>query len=172
MRTHTMTVRTPRRRLAVLAGLAFALAGPALAADAPKGGHTLSLGGGASAPAGPLLTRDQLRQCLSQQTALRSQGNEATRAQTELEASRKEISRLEAELQSERGAVDAGDDGAVAAFNAKLEHWRGLAEAYNAKLPAVNGRIDEYNAAQARWQGECGNRRYDEADYFAIQRGK
>jgi hypothetical protein len=36
----------------------------------------------------------------------------------------------------------------------------------------VNGRIDQYNAAQAQWQGDCGNRRYDEADYFAIQRGK
>lgn len=167
-----MTVRTPRRRLAVLAGLACTLAGPALAADAPRAGNTLSLGGAATTAGGPLLTRDQLRQCLSQQAALRSQGHEATRAQTELEASRKELSRLETELQSERSTVDAANDGAVTAFNAKLEHWRGLAEAYNAKLPAVNGRIDEYNAAQARWQGECGSRRYDEADYFAIQRGR
>lgn len=166
-----MTVRIPRRRLAVLAGLALALTGPALGADAPQGGHTLSLGGAAGA-GGPLLTRDQLRQCLAQQAALRSQGHEAARAQSELDASRKDISRLEAELQSAQSTVDVADDGAVAAFNARLEHWRGLAEAYNAKLPAVNGRIDEYNAAQARWQGECGNRRYDEADYLAIQRDK
>ena len=60
----------------------------------------------------------------------------------------------------------------MAYFNAKLEQLKAKTEAFNAKLPVVNGRIDQYNAAQAQWQGDCGNRRYDEADYFAIQRGK
>lgn len=166
-----MTVRIPRRRLAVLAGLALALTGPALGADAPQGGHTLSMGGAAGA-GGPLLTRDQLRGCLSQQAALRTQGSDAQREQSELDASRQEIARLEGELQSERGTVDATSEGAVAAFNAKLEQLKAKTEAFNAKLPVVNGRIDEYNAAQAKWQNDCGNRRYDEADYFAIQRGK
>jgi septal ring factor EnvC (AmiA/AmiB activator) len=167
-----MTVRTLRgRSLAALAGAALAFAAPAFGADAPKGGNTLSLGGKAPA-AGPLLTRDQLRGCLSQQAALRTQGSDAQRDQSELDASRQEIARLEGELQSERGTVDATSEDAVAAFNAKLEQLKAKTEAFNAKLPEVNGRIDEYNAAQAKWQNDCGNRRYDEADYFAIQRGK
>jgi len=167
-----MTVRTIRgRSLAVLAGALLALAAPAFGADAPKGGNTLSLGGKAPA-GGPLLTREQLRTCLGQQAALRTQGSDAQREQSELDASRQEIARLEAELQAERGTVDATNEGAVDAFNAKLGQLKGKTEAFNEKLPVVNGRIDEYNAAQAKWQGDCGNRRYDEADYFAIQRGK
>ena len=167
-----MTVRTLRGRLlAVAVGAVLALAAPAFGADAPKGGNTLSLGGKAPA-SGPMLTREQLRSCLSQQTALRSEGSDAQREQSELDASRQEIARLETELQAERGTVDATSEGAVAAFNAKLEQLKAKTEAFNAKLPVVNGRIDQYNAAQAQWQGDCGNRRYDEADYFAIQRGK
>jgi chromosome segregation ATPase len=167
-----MTVRSIRGcSLAVLAGAVLAHAAPAFGADASKGGNTLSLGGKAPA-GGPLLTREQLRTCLSQQTALRSQGGDAQREQSELDASRQEIARLETELQAERGTVDASNEGAVNAFNAKLEQIKGKTEAFNAKLPVVNGRIDEYNAAQAKWQSDCGSRRYDEADYFAIQRGK
>jgi hypothetical protein len=167
-----MTVRTIRgRSLAVLAGAVLALAAPAFGADAPKGGNTLSLGGKAPG-GGPLLTRDQLRSCLSQQAALRTQGSDAQREQSELDASRQEIARLETELQAERGTVDATNEGAVAAFNAKLEQLKAKTEAFNGKLPVVNGRIDEYNAVQAKWQNDCGNRRYDEADYFAVQRGK
>ena len=165
-----MTVRSMRRHLPALAA-ALGLAAPAFAADPPAGGHTLGLGGKAPS-GGPLLTREQLRQCLSQQAALKEQGSQAGREQSQLDASRRELARLESELQAERPKVDPADDGAVAAFNGRLEHWRGLADAYNARLPAVNGAIDAYNAAQARWQGECGNRRYDEADYVAIQRGK
>ena len=47
-----------------------------------------------------------------------------------------------------------------------------LIDAYNAALPAFNAQAKAYQERHANWQRDCADRPYDEADYFAIQRGK
>ncbi len=155
------------------------------AADpAPKKGNTLTLGSGK--PTGKLLTRDQLRQCLAKQKALKEQDAETAQAQTALDADKAAIARADAELESEaaalqaeRAAVDTTKEESIAAFNAKLaqraerERARDQRVAdYNTRLPAFNARVQAGNQVRQGWQADCADRAYDEADYFAIQRGK
>ncbi len=169
----------------LLLAVALGLPLTAAAADpAAKRGNTLTLGGGK--PAGKLLTRDQLRLCLAQQKALKQQDAETAQAQTALDADKAEIARadaaLEAEaaaLQAERAAVDASQEASVAAFNARLvqraerERARDQRVAdYNMRLPAFNARVQAGHQVRQAWQADCADRAYDEADYFAIQRGK
>lgn len=182
-----MVRRTPHRPL-LLTGL-LACAGLCAnvnlqAADpAAKTGNTLTLNGGK--PTGTL-TRDQLRQCLSQQKSIKDQNSEAARAQTELQAQKAEVARqrdeLEkegADLDTERAAIDATKAEAVEAFNSKLvqrrqrlEQHDALIEAYNAKLRPFNEKVQVLDTTRQTWVGECGNRSYDEVDFYAIQRGK
>lgn len=157
----------------------------AMGADpAPKKGNTLTLSGGK--PTGKLMTRDQLRTCLAQQKTLQAQDADTARTQVALDGDKAEIARLDAELereaaalQVERATVDVTKDEAVAAFNAKLaqraerERVRDQRVAdYNARLPAFNERVQAGNQVRQGWKTDCADRAYDEADYFAIQRGK
>lgn len=169
----------------LLLAAALLLPPTAGAADpAPKKGNTLTLGGGK--PSGKLLTRDQLRQCLARQKTLKAQDAEAVQAQAALDVEKAEIARADAELerdaaalQAERAAIDTTKDEAIAAFNAKLNQRAERERArdqriadYNAKLPVFNARVQSDNQSRQGWQTDCGGRAYDEADYFAIERGK
>jgi hypothetical protein len=179
----------PRRFHCLSASILLAFGLAAQAADptppaAPRKGNVLTLSGGK--PTGKLLTRDQLRQCLASQTALKQQDDEAAKAQAVLDADKAAIARLDAEqtqqaaaLQAERANVDLKDEAAVAAFNAKLaqraesETRRNqLVADYNAKLAPFNAQVKAVNQTRDVWQAGCADRSYDEADYFAIQRGK
>lgn len=180
------TTSTRCWRAALLAAALAAAASPLLAADpAPaKKGNILSISGGK--PTGKLLTRDQLRACLKQQAALKEQGADASKAQAVLDADKAEIARADAELArtdealaAERATVDVSNSAAVDAFNAKLQQQAAQreerdkrVEAYNARLPAYNQQAQALQGAEQGWKADCGDRAYDEADYFAIQRGK
>lgn len=169
------------------AGVAAHAAEPAPPA-APKKGNVLKLNGSKTSgkPAGKLLTRDQLRQCLANQVVLKQQDAELVKAQAALDADKAAVAKLdaeqaqqEAELQAERATVDLKDEAAVTAFNAKLAQ-RGDVEGrrsqmvadYNAKLAPFNALVQSVNQSRDAWQAGCADRDYDEADYFAIQRGK
>lgn len=171
------------KHLLLACALLWPLAAPA-AGPTPKKGNTLSFGGGK--PVGKLLTRDQLRQCLAQQKALKDQDAETAQAQAGLDGEKAAIARADAELerqaaelQAERATIDATQEAAVAAFNAKLSQ-RGESERardqrvadYNARLPAFNARVQAGKLSHEAWQSDCAGRAYDEADFFAIQRGK
>ena len=170
---------------ALCAALSLGLQPTAQAADAAaKKGNTLTIGGGAAN--GKLLSRDQLRQCLAQQKLLKSQGEEVAITQATLDAEKARIGRLDAELeqqqgalQAERAAVDAASEAAVTAYNAKLaqreERQRQRdqqSDAYNARLEPFNAQARAVNASRQDWASQCADRPYDEADFFAIQRGK
>lgn len=167
----------------MFAALFLPLSAPA-AEPAPKKGNILKLGAGKAT--GKLLTRDQLRQCLRQQEALKSQGSEAAQAQSALDADKVAVNRMtqeleqqDAQLQTERAGIDLKNEAAVAAFNVKLKQReeqqqlreKAVAE-YNAKLPPFNAQAQAYTSANEAWLQECGNREYDELDFYAIQRGK
>jgi hypothetical protein len=179
----------PRRFHSLTASILLVACVAADAADpappaAAKKGNVLTLNGGK--PTGKLLTRDQLRQCLANQAALKQQDAEAAQAQAVLDADKAAIASADAqlaqqatELQAERATVDVKNDAQVAAFNAKLtqraelEGRRNqLVADYNAKLPPFNALVQAVNQSREVWQAGCADRAYDEADFFAIQRGK
>jgi len=151
---------------------------------AAKKGNVLNLGGGKGT--GKLLTRDQLRQCLTRQTELKQQDAEAAKGQAALDADKAAIASLDTELaaqasalQADRATVDLKDPAAVNAFNAKVSQREALegqrnqrVADYNARLAPFNAQVQAVNQTRQGWQADCADRSYDEADYFAIQRGK
>ena len=164
---------------------AVGAAAPLHAADpAPKKSNILAINGGK--PTGKLLTRDQLRSCLKQQANLKEQSAETVKAQSAIDLDKAEIARLDGELaraddalQAERATVDATNAAAVEAFNAKLhqntaqrEQRNRRAADFNAKLPVYNQQVETLHAAEQAWKVDCGDKSYDEIDFFAIQRGK
>ena len=171
---------------AALLAISLVAAVPAARATdaAPKKGNTLSLNGGK--PTGRLLTRDRLRQCLAQQTALGSQGTDVAAAQAALDVEKAELARvdielakLQEELQAERAVVDLKDQASVGGFNARLAQRDAMVgqreqrtEVYNARLVSFNAQVQAFNDTRQAWQGACADRAYDEADFYAIQRGR
>lgn len=151
---------------AVLPLSAVAQSSPAPA----KKGNVLTLGKGQGK--GALLTRDQLRACLKEQAEIKTAGADAVKAQSEVDAKKAEVDKVTEALQAQRATLDATNEAAVNEFNAKVREREALIDGYNAALPAFNTMAKAYQERQANWQRDCADRPYDEADYFAIQRGK
>ncbi|HEU4457735.1 MAG TPA: hypothetical protein VFR90_01260 [Methylibium sp.] len=177
----------PKRLLlccSILSLLSIAQAADPASKPAAKKGNVLSVGGGK--PGGKLLTRDQLRGCLVSQKELEQRDGEAAKLQTAIEADKAAIGQLDAalaqqtgELEAERAKVVMTDAASVDAYNAKLlqrrereEERNRKVDAYNAKLAPFNAQVQALKQSRDVWQADCADRPYDEADYFAIQRGK
>jgi hypothetical protein len=180
-----------RRSAPVAIGLAVALCGPlALAADPPpakaaKPAATSpkpaakpteakpregALGKGTSTL--PMLTRDELRQCLAEQDRIAKEGAELAQAQAKMDGERKEIERLGTELEADKAKVDTSDEAAVNAYNARVRQRTKQAEEYRAAVPVFNARVDKLAADGKAYATGCADRRFFEDDYEAIKAGK
>ena len=174
------------RRLALAAGVAFTLAGPpAWAADAPaktpntaaaktpaKASVAKPREGSLGKGSGPLLTREQLRQCLAEQARLKQEGTDAAEAQRGLDKDRAEIDRLGAELDADKAGLDRTSQAAVDGFNERARARDKRAADYLAAAPLFNLRVDKLDAAKDAYRKDCTDRRYFEDDYDAIKAGK
>lgn len=75
-------------------------------------------------------------------------------------------------MQGERTSLDAADQAAVDAYNAKVEKRRQMIADYTTSLPDVTGQAQKYSALRQSWEAECDDRPYREGDYQAIPRGR
>jgi len=174
--------------LALVLGSACLLAAhPARGADAPaapasrpaakastKGADAKpregSLGKGTST--GPLLTREQLRQCMVEQDRLKQESSDTLQTQRGLAKDRSEIDRLGVELKAEMAALDRTSQAAVDAFNEKAQAREKMIDAYQEATPNFNERVDKLDADKQLFAKGCAERRYREDDFDAIKAGK
>jgi chromosome segregation ATPase len=116
----------------LMAALGFAPA----QAQTPGAGKTSSLGSGTSS--GKLLTRDELRACMTQRETLATRTSDLERQRTALDAEREAFLREREAIKADGVAVDqkraALDAYAlkIKAFQARLDDWRARVAAYNA----------------------------------------
>lgn len=174
--------------LVVAASAACALSAvPAIAADAVPAAGTKapakppakaavvparegSLGKGKAS--GPLLTREQLRQCMAEQDRLKQEATSLVQAQAEFGKTRAEIDRQGAEIAAELATLDRTSQAAVDAYNAKLRDRAKLSEGYQAAAPAFNERVDKLDADKQAFTKDCADRRYLDDDFDAVKGGK
>lgn len=186
------TSSSPRRAHALLAmGLAGALhLSVAFAADAPpaKGGSTTTTSPKPAAKATesqpregafgkgtsslPILTKDQLRQCMTEQDRIKQEGADLAQQQARIEKDRGEIERMGVELDAAKASVDASDEAAVNAFNERVRQRTKMIETVKASIPAFNARIDKLAVDRKAYAEGCADRRFFEDDYDAIKAGK
>lgn len=179
----------PESRLAPMA-LALALAaGAAFAADPPppakpaakaapkpatKAADTArregALGKGTSSL--PILTKEQLRQCLAEQERIRKESAELAQAQEQMDKNRADIERLGKELEADKAKVDTSDEAAVNAYNDRVRQRGKLIEDFKAAAPGFNQRVDKLGADRQAYASSCADRRFFEDDFDEIKAGK
>lgn len=129
-----------------------------------------SLGGGTAS--GPVLTKDELRQCIAEQDRLKQETADVVATQKKLAADRAEIDRVSAALDADRPNVDVSNKDAVDAFNARLQAKGKLVADYQAAAPAFNARVDKLDADDKAFTTNCRDRKYFQDEYDEIKAGK
>ena len=156
---------------AVVAGMAAAGAADKAKAPAKAGSGVASLGGGAGNEQ-PILSRNQLRECLAQQDKLHAAETDIVAQQRDMDAEKADITQRGQALQAELAALDRTSEPAVQAYNARaVEHERRI-DAYNARSKPFNERVEELKTQRAGWASDCSNRRYMENDLIIIKAGR
>lgn len=121
---------------------------------------------------GPLLTRAELRQCLTQQDSLRKSDELLRRERQALDEEKSELVRLGAELKEQLAALDRSSQVAVDQYNARAAARDQRIDALEARMAPFNTRVEAIGSERAAFSRQCDNRRYDERDEIAIKNGK
>jgi hypothetical protein len=129
----------------------------------PKGGKK---------PAGPLLTRAELRACFAQRDLIRDRNEALVRERAELDKERSELVALGDSLKSRLETMDRADPMAVSLYNADAGERDRRIDAFEARMPPFNERAEALARERESWSRRCDNRHYDELDEIAIRRGK
>jgi len=123
-------------------------------------------------PKTPLLTPEQLRDCLAQKDKLARDTEAAVKSRNEVDAEKAEIDSSGKALQDEAATLDRTSEGAVAAYNAKVLDRNAKVDAYRAKAEAYNVEADRVLATKDAYEKACANRRYDDRDLSDLQKKK
>jgi len=121
---------------------------------------------------GPLLTRNQLRECMSQQQKIALQGDETLALQSQFDRDKAEIQRQGLLLKEELAALDRTNAELVDRYNAKAAARDKTIDDFEARAPAYNLRVQQLQTDRAAYASACENRRFDENDEIAIKSGK
>jgi chromosome segregation ATPase len=137
------------------------------AADKPK---EASFGGGKGS--GAFLTRNQLRDCMAQQTKVKQTQAEMLALQEKLNADKAEIGKTGETLKADLEALDRTSAEAVNAYNERAVARDKKIDEYQQQVDQFNSRVDPVRAEREAFSKACENRRYFEDDEIAIRKGK
>ena len=162
-------------RRAFLLGL-FGVIAFALPVESEARRRRVSIGGRGLAAgtrhSGPVMTREQLRQCVTEQNQINEQEDAVERLQSSLQTDEAKINVLEDRINAMESRVDVYSQQSVDGFNALVNEHRRLVADYNSRLPTVNARVDDLNAAVERFNVRCAERAYYEHDMAAVLGGR
>lgn len=169
-------VSQPRASLLSAVGvlvLALGAAGPSWAADPPKPQKPAARPvpkSGPGKPIEPVLSREELKECMDRQARLRENTAQASQAQGELEREKAEIQRDGEALKADLGTLDRSDAAAVEAYNARASARDRRIDAFEPRVNEFNTRVQALADERAAFTRLCENRRFDEKDEKALQK--
>jgi hypothetical protein len=147
--------------------------GAALASPAQANSDKLRIGiFGSGKGTGPLLTRAELRECLSIEARVVESTQAATREREQLEKDKAELIRGGEVLKSEFEALNKTSMEALQAHREKELARDKAIDEFDARSSAFNARVGSLDADRAAFRQRCENRRFDQADEAAIRKGK
>lgn len=156
----------PTLKHALLLG-ALLVTGAVQAADKPK---EASFGKGKAS--GPVLTREQLRQCLTQQAQVKNEEAELVRLQNGLNTDKAAIVRSGETLTEQGAALDRSKPELVTAYNELVLARDKAIDELQARGAQFNERAGTAGAQREAFARACEGRSYNETDEIAIQKGK
>ena len=125
-----------------------------------------------AAPKTPLLTPEQLRDCLAQKDKLTKETDAAVKSKAEVAAQKAAIDSTGKALEEESTTLDRTSEDAVAAFNAKVIDRNGKVDAYRARAEAYNVEVERVLETKDAYEKACANRRFDDRDLSDVQKKK
>lgn len=157
-----------RTGLAAAALAAALIAPPALSADPPPTPPAKKAQPKSTAKP-KVMTRDELRVCLTEQDRLQKIPAAIKSEQAELERLKADAQRIDAELASKVGTVDPNDTATLAALREQGAKRDAIADDYNARLATLREQSAAYDSGRKAWGERCGDRDYDERDEAVIR---
>ena len=148
--------------LAVLAPLA------AGAADKPKKEGSF----GATKANGGYLTKEQLRNCLAQQTRSSEHDEGLQQARDTLATTKGEITRDGEALKARLETLDRSSAEAVSDYNEQARARDQQVDELQARIGAFNERVEAAKSQREAFAKECSHRRFFEEDEIAIKQGR
>ncbi|MEO8059604.1 MAG: hypothetical protein ABI671_14915 [Burkholderiales bacterium] len=121
---------------------------------------------------GPTLTREQLRQCLSQQSQLKEVDTDLAKLQATLASDKAAIVRSGEVLTEQGAALDRSQPEAVTAYNELVLARNEAIGELQARGAQFNTRVGDAQAQHEAFAKACDGRSYFETDGIAIQKGK
>jgi hypothetical protein len=150
-----------------------AASAPAASKTAPKNPTKLAIKKPAKdAPPTDLLTRDELRACMDQDTRLKGARQDLADQRTALD---KDQADIEAENQAMKQALEALDrtsEPAVQAYQARVAANDQRIDAFNARLKPFNTAATALREDEMAYTKNCAGRPFEERDELAIKRSK
>jgi len=126
----------------------------------------------APAPKTPVLTPEQLRDCMAQKEKLGKDTDAVVKAKAAVAVDKAEIDSTGAALNEQATTLDRTNADAVATFNAKVLERNGRVDAYQARVAAYNSDAETVLSAKEAYEKACANRRYDDRDLNDLQKKK
>lgn len=145
---------------------------PAQAAESARPGTAPAKAPRSASAKTPLLTRDELRDCISTEARLKQQREETVQLQAQLAADKQALVQSGDELKEQFAALDRTNEELVKQHVDKHNAREKRIEVFRASAAEFNSRAEALNAAQQAYSKACENRRFDEKDEIAIRQGK
>lgn len=151
-----------------MALLSALMATPALrAADKPKAAAPAK-----GKPIEPVMSRAELRQCMTQQEQIQTQSDALQKQRSQLEADKVELQRSGQALNEALASLDRSSQEAVDRYNAEATARDRAIDALAAQTNDFNAKVGSNESQREAYAKTCKNRRYDERDEIAIRAGK
>jgi hypothetical protein len=117
---------------------------------------------------GQVLTKEQLKACVIQESEINSIGSRLDKEEGNLSKQKDSINLLEARIKRERPLVDQYDKSSVDNFNSLINKHKTMASGYNSNLPSFNSSAVDLNKRVALFNTQCANQAHYESDMNAI----
>lgn len=127
---------------------------------------------GKTRPAGALLNRAELRECMAAQERMRVRREDLARQQEQLAKDKEELTRSGAELKETLAGLDRTSQEQVEKYAAQATARDKMIDAYEARTTDYNTQVDALKTDRDAYGRSCENRRFDEKDETAIKNGK
>jgi uncharacterized protein (DUF924 family) len=160
------TLMTSRR-----AFLRFAIAAIIAAAAEPAFARRRFRGRGigrGSSYAGPVMSRDELRFCVTQEARMENLEQAISEQERAAAIERLQLEESERALANAKTGVDVYSQSSVDKFNEMVERHGDLVDQYNGRLPLANQKITARNEAVDIYNAACADKAYFEDDLAII----
>lgn len=119
-----------------------------------------------------LLSKEELRACMTTKDRLQQQRVEIDRLQNELATEKAALQKSGVELQEQLAALDRTNLEAVQKHVDMNNDREKRIDAYEAKAGQYNAKVETLKADKDVYARDCERKRFDEADEIAIKKGK